>query len=121
MDTMTRLLDEATHNQVVSEMGKQSFADTASAFRHLAYLVRSGKRFSPDDVVMILSGAGLGTDGVSMALADLTSRRILESYPKDGTVAYYMGRGARIEYGESIGHKSRVSSWYFLGAAQADA
>ena len=117
---ITRLLDDATRDQVVSEMGKRDFSDTASALRHLAYSVRSGKRFSLNDVVAILGEAGLETDGVSTALAELVETRALESYPKGDTIAYYMERGARIEYGESIGRKSRASGWCFCGAAQAD-
>jgi hypothetical protein len=120
MDTATRLLDDATHGQVVSEMAQRGFPDTTAALRHLAYSVRSGKRFSPDDVVTILSEVGLGTEGVSAALAELTGRRVLESYPKGDTVAYYMERGARVEYGESIGRKSRVSGWCLCSAAQGD-
>lgn len=116
----TRLLDEATHSRAVSEMGSQSFENTVAAIRHLAYFLRSGKRFSPEDVVTILAESNLKTDAVSAALDDLARRRILESYPKDGTVAYYMERGARIEYGESIGRKSRVSGWYFAGTIPGD-
>ena len=120
MDSSTRLLDEATHKQVVSEMGKRSFADTATAIRHLAYSVRSGKRFSPDDVVTILSGVGLSTDEVPVALADLTRRRILDSYPKEGTVAYFMERGARVDYGDALSRTSRGSGgWNPVNATPA--
>ena len=111
MSTGTYFLDEATHGQLVSEMGKRSFADDATVIRHFAYFVRSGKRFSMDDLLTTLSAAGLNTEGVPNALEDLVNRRILESYLRDGTAVYYMERGARIEYGESIGRKSRASTW----------
>ena len=111
MDTSTRFLDEATHSQLVSEMSRVRFADVSAAVKHLAYLAKSGKRFSPGDVVTIMSAVGLSTDEVPAALADLTRRRILDSYPKEGTVAYFMERGARIDYGESLGHRSRASRW----------
>jgi hypothetical protein len=111
MATGTCFLDDATHAQLVSEMGKRSFADDATVIRHFAYFVRSGKRFSSDDLLTILGEAGLNTDGVPTALEDLAGRRVLESYSRDGTMVYYMERGARIEYGESIGRKSRVSRW----------
>ena len=119
--SITRLLDEATHKQLADDMGCQGFVDTVAAIKHLAYLVRSGRRFSPQDVMAVLGDANLNTDGVSAALDDLARRRILESYPKDGTVAYYMERGARIEYGESIGCKSRVSGWFFSASPPASA
>ena len=100
-------------------MGQVRFADIPAAVKHLAYLARSGKRFSPGDVVAITSAVGLSTDEVPAALADLTSRRILDSYPKEGTVAYFMERGARIDYGESLGHRSRVSRGICFEASQA--
>ncbi len=92
MDTDTHFLDEATHCRLVSEMGQVRFADVPAAVKHLSYLAKSGKRFSQDDVVTILSAVGLSTETVPAVLADLASRRILESYPKDGTVAYYTAR-----------------------------
>jgi hypothetical protein len=120
METVTRLLDEATHRHVVEEMRSRSFEDSVAAVRHLAYSVRSGKRFSPGDVMAIFSDANLDMDGISAVLEEMSNKRFLQSYPKDGTVAYFMERGPRIEYGESIGRKSRVSSWYFTGSAPGD-
>ncbi|MGO8749326.1 MAG: hypothetical protein ACLQNE_25475 [Thermoguttaceae bacterium] len=111
MDTIACFLDEATQTQLVSEMGQVRFADVSAAVNHLAYLAKSGKRFSAGDVITILTSVGLSTDEVPAALADLTRRRILDSYLKQGTVVYFMQRAARIEYGESIGHRYRVSPW----------
>jgi hypothetical protein len=116
MCASTRFLDEATHSQLVSEMGRVRFADLPATLKHLAYLIRAGKRFSPGDVVTVMRAVGLSTDEVPAALADLTRRRILDSYPKEDTVAYFMERGARIEYGDSLGHTSRVSGWNPLSA-----
>jgi hypothetical protein len=116
MQINTYFLDEATQCQLVSEMVQIRFDDVPAAVKHLSYLARSGKRFSPDDVVTILTAVGLSTESVPAALADLTRRGILESYSKDGTTAYYMERGARIEYAESIGHPSRSSGWTFTGS-----
>jgi hypothetical protein len=115
MDTNPSFLDEATRNEIASQMGRLHFADTPAAVKHLAYLARCGKRFSEGDVMTILSAAGLSTDGVPAALDDLTQRRILDSYPRDSATAYFMQRGARLDYGESLGHPSRVSRGSCLG------
>src|SRR3972149_675205 len=98
MNLASHFLDDATRSQIISEMGKLHFDDTAGALKHFAYLVRSGKRFSQADVVAVLSALGMSTDRVYAALVDLVRRRSLECYPKDGTVVYYLERGARLDY-----------------------
>jgi hypothetical protein len=115
MDTSPSFLDEATRNEIASEMGRLHFADTPAAVKHLAYLAKCGKRFSEGDVMTILSAAGLSTDGVPAALGDLAKRRILDSYLRNSAPVYFMERGARIDYGESLGHPSRVSRGTCLG------
>ncbi len=108
-------LDEATQNQILSEMGETAFTDVYAAVKHFSFLAKSGKRFSVNDVTTIFAALGLDTDPIPSALAELVNQRVLESYSKDGTTAYYMERGARIEYGESIGRPTRASGWKFLG------
>jgi len=115
MDTSPRFLDEATRREIVGEMARLRFADTLAAVKHLAYLAKCGKRFSAGDVALILSAAGLATDGVPAALDDLTRRRVLQSYLKQSAVVYFMERGARIDYRESLGLPSRASPWSCLG------
>ena len=119
MDTSTRFLDEATHGQLVSEMGRVRFADIPAAVKHLAYLARSGKRFSQGDVVTILNAVGLSTERVPAAFADLTRRRILESYSRDGIRVYYMERGARVDYGDALSRTDRGSGWNPVNATPA--
>jgi hypothetical protein len=115
MVSNTYFLDEATRSQLVGEMGEQGFPDVAAALKHLSFLAKSGKRFSQDDAVTVLSAVGLDTELVPAALEDLASAGVLESYSRNGATAYYMPRGARIEYGESIGRPPRRSGWDFSG------
>ncbi len=115
MDTIPSFLDEATRNEIVGQMDRLHFADTPAAVKHLAYLAKCRMRFSVGDVLTILSAAGLSTDGVSTALDDLTRRGILDSYLRESATVYFMERGARIDYGESLGHPSRVSRGSCLG------
>jgi hypothetical protein len=115
MVTSTFFLDDGTRSQLVSEMGEQRFADVVAALKHLSFLAKSGKRFSQDDAVTVLSAVGLDTELVPAALEDLASTGVLESYCRNGATAYYMPRGARIEYGESIGRPPRTSGWDFSG------
>lgn len=115
MPTNVCFLDEATQNQILSEMGATPFADTYSAVKHFSFLAKSGKRFSVNDVTMVFAALGLDTEPIPAALAELVEQRVLEAYSKDGATAYYMERGARIEYGESIGRPTRASGWKFLG------
>jgi hypothetical protein len=119
MDSNIHLLDEMTRRQLVGEMSKLNFDDTAAAVRHFAYLAKSGKRFSRDDVVTIFGAAGMNTERVPNALADLATSQTLESYPKDGTIAYFMERGARIDYGDKLGRPSRDPRWSPSGVTQA--
>lgn len=114
MQTNTHFLDESTHSLIIGEMGQRRFADVPAAVKHFSFLAKSGKRFSEDDVVTIFAVVGLDTGPVPAALADLASRRVLESYEKEGTMVYYMERAARIEYGESIGRPTRSSGWNIL-------
>ena len=102
MSLGTQFLDDTTRNQVISEMEQFHFDDTTDALRRMSYLVQSGKRFSQADVVAVFNAVGLSTDRVRGALADLARRRILESYPKDDTVVYYLERGARLDYAALI-------------------
>ena len=115
MPTNVCFLDEATQNQILSEMGATPFADTYSAVKHFSFLAKSGKRFSVNDVTMVFAALGLDTEPIPAALAELVEQRVLEAYSKDGATAYYMERGARIEYSESIGRPTRASGWKFLG------
>lgn len=108
-------LDEGTQNQILSEMGATPFSDVYAAVKHFSFLARSGKRFSQNDVILIFTALGLDTEPIPAALAELVEQRVLEAYAKDGTTVYYMERGARIEYGESIGRPTRASGWKFLG------
>jgi hypothetical protein len=98
----TLFLDDATRDQAIRDMGDLHFDDALDALRRMAYLVPCGKRFSQADVVAVFDALGLSTDRVRGVLLDLTRRRILESYPKDGTVLYYLERGARLDYANFI-------------------
>jgi hypothetical protein len=95
-------LDDTTRDQAIREMGELRFDDATDALRRMAYLVPCGKRFSQADVVAVFQALGLSTDPVRAVLLDLARRRILESYPKDGTVVYYLERGARLDYASFI-------------------
>ena len=119
MNLGIHLLDEVTRGQLIDQMSKLNFDDAAAAVRHFAYLARSGKRFSRDDVVTIFDAAGMSAEQVPAALAELTTSQTLESYPKDGTIAYFMERGARIDYGDRLGHPSRDPRWSASSATQA--
>ena len=95
-------LDDATRDQAIREMGDLHFDDSVDALRRMAYLVPCGKRFSQADVDAVFHALGLSTDQVRAVLLDLARRRILESYPKDDTVLYYLERGARLDYAAFI-------------------
>jgi hypothetical protein len=98
----TCILDDTTRDQAIREMGELQFDGATDALRRMAYLVPCGKRFSQADVVAVFQALGLSTDRVRAVLLDLARRRILESYPKDGTVIYYLERGARLDYASFI-------------------
>jgi hypothetical protein len=98
----TCFLDEATRDQAIREMSGLRLEDPLAALRRMAYLVPCGKRFSQADVVAVFEALGLSTDRVRAILLDLARRRILESYPKDSTVLYYLERGARLDYANFI-------------------
>jgi hypothetical protein len=98
----TCFLDDATRDLAIREMGGLHLDDPLDALRRMAYLVPCGKRFSQADVVAVFGALGLSTDRVRTVLLDLARRRILESYPKDDTVLYYLERGARLDYANFI-------------------
>ena len=98
MSPTLQFLDDPTRSHVIGEMSALHFDDAFDALRRMSYLVPSGKRFSKADVVAVFEAIGVSTDRVHAILSDLARRRILESYPKDGTVIYYLERGARLDY-----------------------